>query len=93
MISVKRTSAMLSNVYLKFFSPWHVGLTEARKVRRNHKKSVGEQRDQITKHVARGREAEQQQQFRCIVWPRSTKEDLYAVTETFSLSSLVREAM
>src|SRR5262245_46750644 len=39
------------------FSRWHVGLTETRKVRRDHKKSVGEQRDQITKHVARAREA------------------------------------
>src|SRR5262245_66663366 len=44
----------------KVFSRRHVGLTEPWKVRRDHKKSVGEQRDQITEHVARARETVQQ---------------------------------
>ena len=57
----------------------HIGLTEAGKVRRDHKKSAGEQRDQITKHVARAREAVQQQQLRCVGWPRFTIEDLETV--------------
>src|SRR5215831_6890404 len=63
----------------EFFSRRHVGSTEPRKVRRDHKKSVGEQRDQITKHVARAREAVQQQQLRCVGWPRFTIEDLETV--------------
>src|SRR6516165_10227223 len=37
----------------EFFSRRHVGLTKPRKVRRDHEKSIGEQRDQITKHMAR----------------------------------------
>src|SRR5215813_11675925 len=44
----------------EFFSRRHVGLAEPRKVRRDHKKFVGEQRDQITKHVTGTREAVQQ---------------------------------
>src|SRR5262245_57719648 len=54
----------------ELFSRRHVGLTEPRKVRRDHQKSVGEQRDEITEHVARGREAVQQQQLRCVGWSR-----------------------
>ena len=43
----------------EFFSRRHVGLTEARKVRGDDMKSVGEERDEVTEHVARGREAVQ----------------------------------
>jgi len=44
----------------EFFSQRHVGLTEPRKVRRDDMKSVGEQRDQVTEHVARARKAVQE---------------------------------
>ena len=63
----------------EFFSLRHVGLTEPGKVRRDHEESIGEQRDQITKHVARARETVQQQQLRRIGWPRFTIEDLETV--------------
>jgi hypothetical protein len=43
----------------EFFSWRHVGLTEPRKVRGDDMKSVGEKRDDVTEHVARGREAVQ----------------------------------
>jgi len=47
------------------FFPWrHVGLAEPGKVRRDDMKSVGEARDQVAEHVARAREAVQQQQLR-----------------------------
>ena len=42
----------------------HVRLAEAGQVRSNDVKPVGEQRDQLAKHVARGREAVQQQERR-----------------------------
>src|SRR5262245_34774823 len=70
----------------EFFSRRHVGLPEPRKVRRNHKKSVGEQRDQITEHVARARETVQQQQLRCFGWPRFTIEDLETVDVGLEIS-------
>src|SRR5262245_10667701 len=57
----------------------HVGLTKARKVRSDDMKFVGEQRDQITKHVACARKAVQQQQLRRVGWPRFTIEDLETV--------------
>src|SRR5262249_6068456 len=41
----------------------HVGLTKSGKVRRNDRKSVGKERDQIPEHVARAREAMQQQEL------------------------------
>src|SRR5262249_61325926 len=63
----------------EFFSRRHVGLTEPRKVRRDHEKSIGEQRDQITKHVARAREAVQQQQLRGIDRARFTIGDIETV--------------
>src|SRR5262245_22067 len=63
----------------EFFVRRHIGLTEAGKVRRDRQKSVGEQRDQITKPVARAREAVQQQQLRCVGWSRFTIEDLETV--------------
>ena len=50
----------------EFFPRRHVGLAEPGKVRRDHVKSVGEQRDQVAEHVARAREAVQQQQLRRI---------------------------
>src|SRR5260370_42052874 len=54
----------------EFFSWRHIGLTEPRKVRRDDMKSVAEERDQITEHVSRAREAVQQRQLRRIRWPR-----------------------
>jgi hypothetical protein len=80
MTSVKRliTPAMLSNVS-EFFSRRHVGLTEPRKVRRDHTKSVSEQRDQITKHVARAREAVEQQQLRCVGWSSLAIENIETI--------------
>ena len=50
----------------------------AAQVRRDHKKSVGEQRNQIMKHVACAREAVQQQLPR-VGWPRFTIENLETV--------------
>ncbi len=70
------------NVVERVFEPFsrrHVGLTEPGKIRCNHPEFVGEQRDQVTKHVARAREAVQQQQLRCVSRPRFTIEDLEAV--------------
>ena len=43
----------------EFFSRRHVGLTEPGKVRGDDMKSIGEERDQVTEHVARAREAVQ----------------------------------
>src|SRR4029450_7503060 len=40
----------------EFFSGRHVGLTEPGKVRGDDMKSVGEERDQVTEHVACARE-------------------------------------
>jgi hypothetical protein len=42
-------------------------------------KSVGEERDQVTEHVARGREAVQEQQLRRIGWPRLAIENLETI--------------
>jgi hypothetical protein len=44
----------------EFFSWRHIGLAEPGKVRRDDMKSVSEERDQVTEHVARGREAVQE---------------------------------
>jgi hypothetical protein len=41
----------------EFFSRRHVELTEPGKVRRDDMESVGEQRDQVTEHMAGAREA------------------------------------
>ena len=43
----------------EFFSRRHVGLAETREVWRDHMKFVGEQQNQFTEHVPRGREAVQ----------------------------------
>jgi len=48
----------------EFVSRRHIGLTEPGKVRRDDVKPVGQQRDQVTEHVASAREAVQQQQLR-----------------------------
>src|SRR6202044_1365942 len=48
---------------IELISGRHVGLTEPGKVRRDHMKSVGEERDKITEHVSRAREAVQQQKL------------------------------
>jgi len=41
--------------------PWRqIGLAEPGKIWRDDMKSVGEERDQVTEHVARGREAVQE---------------------------------
>ncbi len=48
----------------EFLSRRHIGLTEPGKVRRDDVKPVGQQRDQVTEHVASAREAVQQQQLR-----------------------------
>jgi hypothetical protein len=42
----------------------HVGLAEARQIGRDDVEAIGQQRDQIAEHVARAREAVQQQQLR-----------------------------
>src|SRR5262249_20400613 len=63
----------------EFFSRRHVGLAEPRKVRRDHKESVCEQRDQVTKHVACGWEAVQQQQLWRIGLPGFAIENLKTV--------------
>jgi hypothetical protein len=49
-------------------------------------KSVGEQRDQVTKHVARAREAVQQQQLRGICWSRLAIKDLETVNIGLAIS-------
>ena len=72
------TPAILSNG-IKFFSRRHVGLTEPRKVRRDDMKSVGKERDQVAEHVARAREAVQQQQHRRISWARLAIENLETI--------------
>jgi hypothetical protein len=63
----------------EFFSWRHIGLTEPRKVGRDDMKSVGEERDQVAEHVARAREAVQQQQLRRIGWPRLAIENVEAI--------------
>ena len=40
---------------------------------------IGQKRDEVTEHMARAREAVQQQQLRCIRRPRFAIEDLEAV--------------
>ena len=54
-------------------------MTEPRKVRRDHVKAVGEERNQITEHVPRAREAMQQQQLRRIGRSRFAIENLKAI--------------
>jgi hypothetical protein len=41
--------------------------------------SVGEERDQVTEHVARAREAVQEEQRPRIGWPRLAKKDLETI--------------
>ena len=57
----------------------HVGVAEARQIRRDHMEAVGEQRDQVAEHMARAREAVQQQQLRRARRARLAIEDLEAV--------------
>jgi hypothetical protein len=58
-------------------SPWRsLGLAEPRKVRRDHAVAVRQQRDQVAKHMARGREAVQKQEDRCIGTPGFAVEDI-----------------
>src|SRR5262249_60057981 len=57
----------------------HIGSTESREVRGDNMKPVGEERDQIAEHVARAREAMQQQELRRIGWPGLAIENLEAV--------------
>jgi hypothetical protein len=46
----------------------HIGLSEPRQVRRNDVEAIGEQRDEIAKHMAAGRETMQQQQRWRVGW-------------------------
>ena len=55
------------------------GAAEARKVGRDDMEAVGEQRDQIAEHMARGGEAVQQQQLRRMGAARFAIEDVEAV--------------
>src|SRR5260370_31389279 len=64
---------------MEFFSSWHVGPTEPGKVRRDDMKPVREERDQVAEHVARAREAVQQQQLRRLGWPRLALENVETV--------------
>src|SRR5262245_56724358 len=76
--SVDHVGDVVERVF-EFFPRRHVGLTEPGKVRGDHMKSVGEQRDQVAKHVARTREAVQQQQLRGICWSRLAIKDFETV--------------
>src|SRR5215472_8962016 len=77
----------------EFFSRRHVGLTEAGQVRRDYKKSVGEQRDQMTKHVACAREAVQQKQFWRVGWSRFAIENLEAINIGRAISDRRHETL
>jgi hypothetical protein len=77
----------------EFFPRRHVGLTEPGKVRRDHMKSIGEQRDQVTKHVARAREAVQQQQLRRAGWPRFAIKDLETIDIGRAISHWCHETL
>ncbi len=57
----------------------HVGLAEARQVRRDDVEAIGQQRDEVAEHVAGAREAVQQQQLRGARWARLAIEDVEAV--------------
>ena len=57
----------------------HVRLAEARQIGRDDVEAVGQQRDEIAEHVARRREAVQQQQLRRIGGARLAIENLEAV--------------
>src|ERR1700684_3852154 len=70
----------------EFLSRRHIGLTEAGKVRRDEMKSVVEQRNEVTEHVARGREAVQQQELRRVAWPRLAIKNLETVRVGRSVS-------
>jgi len=50
----------------EFFPRRHIGLAKPGKVRRDNMKPVREKRDQVQEHVARAREAVQEQQLRRI---------------------------
>jgi hypothetical protein len=63
----------------EFLSRRHAALAEAGEIRRDHMKSVGEERDQITEHVTCTGEAVQQQKLRRIGWSRFAIENLKAV--------------
>src|SRR5262245_33409169 len=77
----------------EFFSRRHVGLTEPRKVRRDHMKSIGEQWDQITKHVTGARKAVQQQQLRRACWSRFAIKDLETVDISRAISHRRHETL
>lgn len=55
----------------EFFPRRHIGLAEPGKIRRDYMKPVREKRDQVQEHVARAREAVQEQQLRRMVFPSS----------------------
>ena len=57
----------------------HIGVAEAREIGSDDMETVGEQRDEIAKHMAGGGEAVQQQQLRRAPRARFTIEDVAAV--------------
>jgi hypothetical protein len=63
----------------EFLPRRHIGLAEAGKVRRDDMKSISNERDQVTEHVARAREAVQQQELRRIGRPCLAIENLEAI--------------
>ena len=60
---------MLFEREAEFFPRRHIGLAKPGKVRRDNMKPVREKRDQVQEHVARAREAVQDQQLRRIPSP------------------------
>ena len=57
-----------------------IGVAEARQIRGDNVEPVGQQRDEVAEHVARAREAVQQEQPRRIRGARLAIEDLEAST-------------
>ena len=57
----------------------HVRLAEARQVGRDDVEAIGQERDEVAEHVARAREAVQQQQLRRVGGAGLAIEDLEAV--------------
>src|SRR5262249_59587357 len=64
---------------VEFVPRRHIGLTEPGKVWGDDMKPVSEKRDQVAEHVARAREAMQQQELGRIRSPRLTIENLETV--------------
>jgi hypothetical protein len=68
-------------------------LAEPGKIWRNHVKSISEERDKITEHVARAREAVQQKHLRRVGWSCFAIKNLEAIDISRAISDMRHVAL